>query len=186
MEQRARVSLVTSITPFIDRMINEVYQLSVKDESERRRAERYEYIAELTDKINDYNDVLTQWIQMRQGELNLHIESFTLQSLFDIVQKGRMGFQLKGIELAVEPTTAVVKADKVLTLFMINTIADNARKFTPIGGTVRIYANEREDSVEICIEDNGQGMSDRQQANIFNHKSIIDEKGAADGRMGSE
>lgn len=180
LEQRARVSLVTSITPFIDRMINEVYQLSVKDESERRRAERYEYIAELTDKINDYNDVLTQWIQMRQGELNLHIESFTLQSLFDIVQKGRMGFQLKGIELAVEPTTAVVKADKVLTLFMINTIADNARKFTPIGGTVRIYANEREDSVEICIEDNGQGMSDRQQANIFNHKSIIDEKGAAD------
>ena len=134
----------------------------------------------MLDKINDYNDVLTQWIQMRQGELNLHIESFTLQSLFDIVQKGRMGFQLKGIELAVEPTTAVVKADKVLTLFMINTIADNARKFTPIGGTVRIYANEREDSVEICIEDNGQGMSDRQQANIFNHKSIIDEKGAAD------
>lgn len=180
LEQRAKVSLVTSITPFIDRMINEVHQLSVKKESANRQAERYEYIAELTDKISDYNNVLTQWIQMRQGELNLHIESFALQSLFDIVKKGRMGFQLKGVELVVNPTSAVIKADKVLTLFMINTIADNARKFTPEGGIVSISAEEKEDYVEISIKDNGRGMSDKQQANIFNHKGFIGEKESID------
>ena len=41
-----------------------------------------------------------------------------------------MGFHMKGIDLRVEDTKAVVKADRVLTLFMVNTLADNARKFT--------------------------------------------------------
>ena len=29
----------------------------------------------------------------------------------------------------------MVKADRALTLFMINTLAENARKYTPEGGT---------------------------------------------------
>ena len=51
-----------------------------------------------------------------------------------------MSFQMQGVKLDVEPTDAVVKADRILTLFMINTIADNARKFTPEGGKVTISA----------------------------------------------
>jgi signal transduction histidine kinase len=70
---------------------------------------------------------------LRQGELSLHIESFPLQSLFDLLGKSKTSFQMKGIELQVEPTQAIVKADKVLTLFMLNTLADNARKFTDHG-----------------------------------------------------
>ena len=127
LENRAKIFLVNSITPFIDRMIHEVNKLETDNESPAKRSERYEYITELTDKINDYNNVLTQWIQLRQGELSLHIESFPLQSLFETVQRGRMSFQLKEITLEVKPTNAVVKADRILTLFMINTMADNAR-----------------------------------------------------------
>lgn len=81
LEQRAKISLVNSITPFIDRMIHEVNRLSEGGESDEVRQERYQYIAELTDKINQYNNVLTEWIQMRQGSLSLRIESFPLQQL---------------------------------------------------------------------------------------------------------
>ena len=49
--------MVNSITPFIDRMIHEAYCLSTRQEEEERRKERYTYLAELTDKINDYNNV---------------------------------------------------------------------------------------------------------------------------------
>jgi signal transduction histidine kinase len=175
VEQRAKISLVNSITPFIDRMIHEAYCLSTRQEEEERRKERYTYLAELTDKINDYNNVLTSWIQMRQGELSLHIESFALQSLFDIVLKGRMGFLLKGINLVVEPNTAFVKADKTLTLFMINTMADNARKFTPRGGTVTISATSTENYVEISVRDTGVGMGEEQLSHIFAHKIVVDD-----------
>lgn len=170
LEQRAKISLVNSITPFIDRMLNEIKRLETGNESEEVRRERYTYIAELTDKINDYNTVLTDWIQMRQGELSLHIESFPVQQLFDIVAKSKMSFQLKGIELVVEPSSDYVKADRILTLFMINTIADNARKFTPEGGRITISSVSKDNYVEISVADTGRGISESDLAGIFDRK----------------
>lgn len=169
LEQRAKVSLVNSITPFIDRMIHEVDKLAEDDEStpDEVKQERYEYISELTDKINQYNTILTNWIQMRQGTLNLRIVSFPLQPLFDIVAKGKMSFQMKKIKLDVQPTAAKVKADRTLTLFIINTIADNARKFTPAGGKVTVSAEEHDKYVEIVIADTGKGMDEEQLAHVF-------------------
>ncbi len=166
LEQRAKVSLVNSVTPFIDRILHEVKNPEKADA---------EYIQELTDQINDYNDVLTYWIQLRQGELSLHIESFALQELFDLLAKGHTSFQMKGVELNITPTDAVVKADKVLTLFMLNTLADNARKFTDKGGKVNLSANEQDDYVEIAVEDTGQGMSDEQLQHLFEAKPIKDD-----------
>ena len=170
LEQRAKVSLVNTITPLIDRMLHEVDKLRNAGESEDVRQGRLEYIRELTDTINGYNEVLTQWIQLRQGELSLHIESFPLSQLFDIVQRGGMSFQMKGITLEVQPTRDVVKADKVLTLFMINTIADNARKFTDAGGRVTIGSNATDEYVEVFVRDTGEGMTEQQLASIFDHK----------------
>ena len=172
LEQRAKISLVNSVTPFIDRIIHETSRLQ-GEESE----ERLEYIRELTDQINDYNDVLTYWIQLRQGDLSLHIESFRLQTLFDILSKGRTSFQMKGVDLRVEPTETVVKADKVLTLFMLNTLADNARKFTGRDGSVTVSALELDDSVEIAVEDTGQGMTEEQLAHLFDPKPLVDDEG---------
>ena len=173
LEQRAKISLVNSITPFIDRMIHEVKAL---EDNGPRRAERLEYICELTDKINEQNDILTHWIQLRQGELSLHIETFPLQQLFDIVTKGKMGFRLKNVSLEVMPTECRVKADRVLTLFMLNTLADNARKFTPEGGTVTISAEETTDYVEISVADTGIGMTDEELTHVFDRKVITDNR----------
>ena len=167
LEQRAKVALVNSITPFIDRMIHEVDRLMKGDDPEEVKQERYTYISELTDKINQYNSVLTDWIQMRQGAINLRIESFPLQPLFDIVAKGKMSFQMRGVKLTVQPTDATVKADRTLTLFMINTIADNARKFTPAGGEVVVSAKSHQAFVEISVADTGKGMDEETLEHIF-------------------
>ena len=176
LEQRTKVSLVNMVTPYIDRMLHEISKLRNAHESKQLREERYAYVAELTDRIIEYNDVLTQWIQLRKGELSLHIESFPVKELFDIVMHSRRGFQLKGIELVVNDTKAWVKADKILTLFMINTMADNARKFTPNGGTVTLDAKEFDDSVEISIADTGKGMTQEQMAEAFS----VEKKAFAD------
>ena len=163
LEQRAKVSLVNSITPFIDRILYEASHSGNPNIS---------YIQELTDQINAYNDVLTYWIQLRQGELSLKIESFPLQQLFDIISRGKTGFQMKGVDLQVEPTETVVKADRVLTLFMLNTLADNARKFTEKGGLVKVSATEAEQYVEIAVEDTGNGMTEEQLSHLFDHKIV--------------
>lgn len=170
LEQRAKMSLVVSIMPLIDRMLHEITKLHQNGDDK----ERAEYIAELADKINEYNGVLTKWIRLCQGQLNLHIESFSLQSLFDMVGKSKIGFYQKGITLDIRHTDIVIKADKTLTLFMINTMADNARKFTPENGRVEIYAENRNGYAEISIADTGRGLTDGQLAHIFDHKPIVD------------
>lgn len=174
LEQRAKVALVNSVMPLIDRILHEIKQLLKNKASVEKNEERYAYIAELTDQINEYNGVLTKWIQMRQGELSLHIESFPLQDLFQTLQRGRMSFLMKGITLDVQDTPAVVKADKTLSLFMLNTIADNARKFTPQGGSVTVSAEEKDEFVEVSITDTGIGMSEEEQQHVFDHKPLTE------------
>lgn len=170
IENRAKAFLVESIKPLIERMSVEISKLVSNDESNEDKAARYEYIRELTEIIDKYNDVLTSWIQLRQGEVELHIESFPLSDVFDVVARGKTLFSLQGLTLKVDSTNLVVKADKILTLFMINTLADNARKNTPEGGVVEILATDCGDNVEISVSDTGKGMSQDEVDSLFSRK----------------
>ena len=177
LEQRARVSLMVSITPFIDRMLHTIGHSaqSAANNNQHSDAEGdLDYVRELADKIIEQNDVLTDWIQLRKGELSVHVETFALQPLFDMLAKSKASFAMKGISVDVKPTNSAVKADRVLTLFMLNTLADNARKFTPAGGTVSVEASEAENYVELSVSDNGAGMDEEQLAHLFDRKTIAD------------
>lgn len=112
---------------------------------------------------------------MKQGTLSLNIEAFELNELFELLRKGSRAFEMKQLDLEVQPTDACVKADRALTLFMINTLAENARKYTPKGGKVRVYARKENDCVEISVEDNGCGLSPEDVTRIVGEK-VYDSK----------
>lgn len=171
------MAIVNGIHPYIDRIINEVQKLTQKGfiKEERIKEEKYQYIDELVTTINEYNDILALWIKMKQGSLSLNIETFELNELFELLRKGSRTFEMKRQSLEVQPTDIRVKADKALTLFMINTLAENARKYTPQGGMVKVYARQEEDYVEISVEDNGCGLSPEDVARIVGEK-VYDSK----------
>lgn len=170
LDNRAKVFLVNNVMPYIDRIINEIRRLKTSADSDNVKQERYEYMKELTDRINEYNDVLTHWIQLQQGQLSLHIESFKLQDVFDILSKSAIAFQLKGIDFEVKHSSAIVKADKIMTLFMLNTLSDNSRKFTQRGGVVVVEAREEPEYVEISVTDTGSGIEEQKLPTLFEHK----------------
>lgn len=172
-EQRAKISLALSISPLIDRMIHEIERLKSDHSTPEECAERRKYIDEIIQQIDDTNVALTQWIQLRQGKISLHVESFGVKWLFDTLRRNTTSFRIKGITLRVDDTNDFVKADKALTLFMLNTLADNARKFTPAGGTVTVSSNATDTYVEISVCDTGCGMTEDQCASVFDHKSIL-------------
>ena len=178
VEQQAKISLVNAIMPLIDRMIHEIKLINSNDSE---REERVKYVCELTDDINAQNDILTHWIQLRKGELSMHIETFPLQELFDILSRARRSFSLKDLELDIPSTDVSVKADKVLTLFMLNTLADNARKFTPAGGRVSIGVTSADNYVEISVMDTGIGMTEEQLEHVFDRKPILDNSSTSHG-----
>ena len=184
--KKACLAIVNGINPYIDRILNEVHKLTEKGyiDDEKIKKEKYQYIDELVTTINEYNDILALWIKMKQGTLSLNIETFGLNELFDLLGKGRRAFEMKEQTLEIEPTHAMVKADRALTLFMINTLAENARKYTHEGGVIKVYARTTDSYVEISVEDNGRGISPEDVAQIIGEKvydsRVIGMKNATD------
>ena len=165
--------VVAECLPFIERMRSEIRHLAEMPADSAQYAQSLQYVRELAERINEYNDLLSQWIRIRQGVVALNIESFPVQQLFDIVSRSSRSFMQKGVELDVISTDAVVRADRVLTLFMINTLADNARKFTPAGGKVTVEAEQGDDYVEIAVTDTGVGLSE-EDVRLIRDEKVLD------------
>lgn len=184
LEKLTSMSIVNGITPFLDRALREVAKLKSGDDG--RAKERFEYVSELIDKINEYNDVLGHWVKIRKGLVSLNIENFELHPLLETLKLGAKTFENKGIKLNVADSDCVVKADKSLTLFMMNTLLDNARKYTPEGGTVILSTTQGDDYVEISVQDTGHGMSEEDVATLNNTKVYDSSKIGVTGEHAEE
>lgn len=178
IERRAKVSLVYSIVPYLDRMLAESRRM--KDDGHVDKT-RLEYISELADEIQKVNERLTDWIIIEQGQLRLHISTFPLQNVLDIISMASNSFEKNGLQFYVAKTECIVKADQTLTLFMINTLVDNAGKFTPKGGRVSVDVQEKLSYVEIAIEDTGLGLSP-EDVDTLNNSKVYDSKKIGSGQ----
>ena len=171
VEKRAKMSLVHGIVPFLDRIIHEVQKMQRAGETNEPSLQ---YIRELIQPITEYNELLTEWIRVEQGQLSLQLTTFELEPLFASLRKSHFAYEQKGLTLLVQQTDLSVKADKALTMFMLNTLADNARKFTPSGGSVSISASDGENEdgryVELSVQDTGCGLSDTDVELILHNK----------------
>lgn len=173
VEQHAKVSFVRNILPLIDRMLH-----SARSYRKTEDKAQLDYISDVCNSILDYNTSLTRWVQLRKGQITMRIESFALKEIFDIVALGRTSFTSKDINLNIEETDIRVKADRALTLFIVNTLLDNARKFSHEGDTVVLSAvdsKEYADYVEISVADEGDGMSQEKADGLFDYKPIDNE-----------
>ena len=50
---------------------------------------------------------------------------------------------------------------------VVEHLVENAVKYSPGGGTVRVSASRRDDTVEVSVEDEGIGIPQAEQARIF-------------------
>ena len=174
VEQRTKIMIASSVVPLINRLTREFDIVSEGNCTPESRDEHLAYAGQLVDSIAECNQQLTKWIRLKQGGLQLNIKSFMVKDVFDVIRRNATDYLRHGITLHVDDNDAVVKADPVLTLFMVNTIAENARRYTPEGGEVKVAAGEADDYVEISIADNGSGMSKEQLDGLFTRKIIKD------------
>lgn len=168
--QRTKLSVVYAIIPYLDRVIAEVKKL---DEIGENVSGRLSYIQELCSGMMTINDRLTSWIQMQQGKLSLQVSRFPLKDIFEVISMQQYAFAQQQLTLEVPETDLQVKADKALTLFMVNTLVDNARKFTPAGGNVTILTDSIDDFVEISVCDTGVGLS-QEDVQTLNDSKVYD------------
>lgn len=163
INQRARISFVTDMLPLIERLNNAT------------KKKQWEYSYELINKIIERNDKLTQWVKLQQGKVSPKISIFNLNTLFELLRQRKENLKKKNIDLEVPDTEVSVKADPILTMFILNTLVDNAEKaIDSENGKILVgcHVNADDKYVEITIEDNGKGMTQSQVEHLFDHKPI--------------
>ena len=68
---------------------------------------------------------------------------------------------------------------------MIANLLSNARAHTPAGTPIKVEVTEREDVVEVSVSDRGPGLSDADQAKIFERFYRADTSRVRSGDEGS-
>ena len=71
------------------------------------------------------------------------------------------------IEVDCGDVPLLVRVDAGLIVQVIINLVNNAVKYTPTGSNIRITAIPRENMAEICVSDNGPGISDELKERVF-------------------
>lgn len=107
----------------------------------------------------------------------LHKELLDMQALVgDVFRKMQMAVDSHHLQLlANEP--AMVLADKVTMRQMLRIFLENAVKYTPAGGAIRLSSSrcpENAGCLELMIEDTGIGIAEEEQEKIFQRFYRVD------------
>ena len=107
----------------------------------------------------------------------LHKELLDMQALVgDVFRKMQMAVDSHHLQLlANEP--AMVLADKVTMRQMLRIFLENAVKYTPAGGVIRLSSRcspDDEGYIELVIEDTGIGIAEEEQEKIFQRVYRVD------------
>lgn len=108
---------------------------------------------------------------IESGKYKYDFKPLDLQLLAEEVAKDFSPFAQKSqVALYVERSetpVSRVRADKERVKWVLNNLVENAIRYTPAGGTVRLTAEEKGPFVYLRVRDTGIGISTTDRANIF-------------------
>lgn len=139
---------------------------------ERLNDRDLETIAQLLQSADDLNRFISSLLELSRVESEKLLIKMESRDINAIVEKAVAGFKAlarsRGIRLVLdlEPLFPVY-IDIQLVMKVLNNIIDNALKYSAAGSEVRIQSREINERVQIAITDQGMGLSEEEQHNIF-------------------
>ena len=134
------------------------------------RKKYLQIVLDSSEKLSHLIAQLFEYSKLEAKQIQPNKEPFYLQELaHDVLQNYQLLAREKGIHLKVETAENIpmVFADVALVERVIQNLMDNALKFTPEGGSVTLALQEVEKSVQVRIADTGPGITEKDQAAIF-------------------
>jgi two-component system sensor histidine kinase VicK len=127
------------------------------------------YIASESQRLTGIVDALLNVARLDTGDLQVNIAPTDVRDVVgEVVQSAQDGgpdghsFVL---DLPPEPLPANADPDKLRQVFSI--LLDNALKYSPEGGTVTVGVERKRDTVEVSVADQGMGIPQADQEQIF-------------------
>ena len=131
-----------------------------EEDSEEHRALETELF-----RIEQYVEMMLQYIRMESDTNDLVIARYALDDLLrEAFRKFAPQFVYKKLKLEYETVDLQIVTDKKWFLCILDQLLSNAIKYTPAGGTVRVYLPEER---QLCVEDNGVGIAAEDLPRIF-------------------
>ena len=115
-------------------------------------------------KIRQYVEMVLSYLRLGSDCTDYVLREYDLDGIVrQAVRKFARMFILKKITLDFQETGRQVLTDEKWLLFVIEQVLSNALKYTPAGGTIRIYG----DGGALIIADSGIGIREEDQARVF-------------------
>ena len=137
-------------------------------------------IKRAVDRMEKLMRDVTEMTRLEQGLVKLDLVSLSVHDLLGhafmpFTQRAAaksLTFQLR----AIDPSWRIM-IDRERIMWALHAMIDNAVKVTPeTDGVVTLSAEERGDSIEIIVSDNGPGLTSEDQATIFERHRRINKK----------
>jgi PAS domain S-box-containing protein len=125
------------------------------------------YIASESQRLTQIVDALLNVARLDTGDLQVRIATTDVRELVGeaVMQAGDANGHSFVVDLPEGPVAAQADPEKLLQVFGI--LLDNAVRYSPAGGTVRVGAERKDDSVELVVADEGFGIPLSDQDQIF-------------------
>ncbi len=143
-------------------------------ETVRQRIGRILYqVNRLVDMVNTLLDIN----KIESGKIEMNIEPLSAKTVIGAVVDTFMAqVQQKHIKLSLEcPSDIIIFADKLYLERVISNLLNNAIKFTPEGGEIRVNVGMVDkDTVQISVKDTGIGIHPKDLPHIFKEFYYVD------------
>ncbi len=153
-----------ALTGLLDIMLEDYHDL---DEGEKK--EMLNNLKKTSINTYDLTANLLEWANLQMNRVKVAPQTFSLKDRVDRVMR-TLGFnvQKKQLEVLNEVPAMEITTDPNLVHSVLTNLISNAVKFTPRGGRIVVEAKRIEAGlVEVCITDNGVGITKDKQAGLF-------------------
>lgn len=162
----------TSISLFIQNLASGTFDVEDPGFASALEAirEESEYLAYLIQDLLYYSDFILQDNPSKASREDLK------EIVFAVVAEKRAAIEQKGLSLqsSLAGNWPVVIVDRRRIAFALNAIFDNAIKFTPAGGEIRLSGEIAEHELVLNIQDNGPGIPAEEITKVFEKFYQID------------
>ncbi len=141
------------------------------DQLEPEARKRYlNTVLSSSEKLSKLVAQLFEYSKLEANQIEPQKEPFFLSDLAqDVMAKYQILAERQNVRLSLDASRdlPLVFADVALVERVIQNLMDNALKFTPSGGEVRLILSANNKEVEVRIADTGPGIPEHEQAHIF-------------------